>query len=774
MEENMGPSADDVVGKRSCEYCRTKKIRCDRTVPCSNCRMNKAVREGSLTSQDCKTVVPEQKPPKVRISLSGEYEKKIDRLESRLANIETVLAKIASKLEIKDAYTVFDEHVIRTESSSTQLNEKSSVIEAESTTPTPFEGETGMNRQSDYVRELLVQVVGQTPSMDQNIEVKAALTALEELVTPSNHGDISPKLDTQQLADRSIPRTDSAKLEQPPWSVVKVAMDKVLEHPTMIFTAFFPIIDAKNLYEVIEDFYSNPTTCGTPRRIFASGVLFNIFSEFSSAPWSGTTKADLTRVQLELAISQLGILIPASHENIVALSLGTACAVEMCKPSLAWMLNSCAVELCQNLGYHRFATMKNDPEEEQRRKMHLFWMIYYFDKQLSLRLGRASIIQDWDVSLPFLATSDASHNGSEGNKMLPYWVKVAKVQGKTYESLFSAAAFLNTQTERYQTAVSLVRAMEQAWHERGYVGIRDSTNLASPIETELPFKHKQTLRKHDQDALKPGAYDIGYLNDVEGLFFYTDVVVHYSTCALIYRAACPVNTLSQECLESSRAAILAHMRCNAQFNSKANTELWAGYIHWSILEVCKIFIVLFCNAIQRTDRTDLDSLSDFVTSLESCRTFSEGAEKLYKMCLLFLKVARIYIQAKETEIEKGLLVSLPDLGQDILDATAPDVLLDFSTVSQFGPHLSALGLLSNTDWSMAGYMPDSVPEGHEHYPSTEAMSGAQDFEGVGMSQQVLGVSQNSVQDWFSGSRYLINFMDLDNDMQMPDMNNPGF
>lgn len=155
-------------------------------------------------------------------------EKKIDRLESRLANIETVLAKIASKLEIKDAYTVFDEHVIRTESSSTQLNEKSSVIEAESTTPTPFEGETGMNRQSDYVRELLVQVVGQTPSMDQNIEVKAALTALEELVTPSNHGDISPKLDTQQLADRSIPRTDSAKLEQPPWSVVKVAMDKVL------------------------------------------------------------------------------------------------------------------------------------------------------------------------------------------------------------------------------------------------------------------------------------------------------------------------------------------------------------------------------------------------------------------------------------------------------------------------------------------------------------------------------------------------------------------
>lgn len=155
-------------------------------------------------------------------------EKKIDRLESRLASIEIILAKIALKLEIKDAYTVVDEQVVQPKLSSTQVNEKSSVTEAEATTPTPFEGETGMNRQSDYVRELLVQVVGQTPSMDQNAEVKAALTALEELVTPSNHGDISLKLNTQQLTDRSVTKIDSAKLEQPPWSVVKVAMDKAL------------------------------------------------------------------------------------------------------------------------------------------------------------------------------------------------------------------------------------------------------------------------------------------------------------------------------------------------------------------------------------------------------------------------------------------------------------------------------------------------------------------------------------------------------------------
>jgi hypothetical protein len=65
--------------------------------------------------------------------------------------------------------------------------------------------------------------------------------------------------------------------------------------------------------------------------------------------------------------------------------------------------------------------------------------------------------------------------------------------------------------------------------------------------------------------------------------------MHYSTCALIQRAVTNDNvTFTQECLEYSRAALIAHERCNAQFNTGGNEELWAGYIHWSILQVSKI------------------------------------------------------------------------------------------------------------------------------------------------------------------------------------------
>jgi hypothetical protein len=84
----------------------------------------------------------------------------------------------------------------------------------------------------------------------------------------------------------------------------------------------------------------------------------------------------------------------------MALLLGAACAIEMCKPSLAWALTTMAAGQSQELGYHRYQTFQNDDDEERISKVHLFWMIYMFDKQLSLRLGRASVIQDTYPSSP--------------------------------------------------------------------------------------------------------------------------------------------------------------------------------------------------------------------------------------------------------------------------------------------------------------------------------------------------------------------------------------
>ena len=80
--------------------------------------------------------------------------------------------------------------------------------------------------------------------------------------------------------------------------------------------------------------------------------------------------------------------------------------------------------------------------------------------------------------------------------------------------------------------------------------------------------------------------------------------MHYSTCALIQRAVTPDNvTFNQECLESSRAALMAHMRANLQFNTKGNEELWSGYIHWSILQVSQLQRQLLQSMTDKTTGT---------------------------------------------------------------------------------------------------------------------------------------------------------------------------
>jgi hypothetical protein len=232
------------------------------------------------------------------------------------------------------------------------------------------------------------------------------------------------------------------------------------------------------------------------------------------------------------------------------------------------------------------------------------------------------------------------------------------------------------------------------------------------------------------------------------------------------------------------------MRASSQFNTKGNEEIWSGYIHWSVLQApftpyatssislehwltcyCS-FIVIFCNAIQNNDTSDFSSLSNFVTSLESCRTISEGADKLYKMCLLFLQVAKLYIQFKtqNTSSEPRTVVQSSQSNYyTTTDGTQLDLDLDLNAMTSFDPYLNALGLMPNSAWPMADYsnVPTSACE--NAFLHGQRIGGALGPEATELEFGPPGGNQNSIQDWFSVSRYLMNVMEAGDDLQMPDL-----
>lgn len=265
----------------------------------------------------------------------------------------------------------------------------------------------------------------------------------------------------------------------------------------MCFVVVFPFLRLNNLVDIAKKTFDSPEESTPARRMLVHGVLSSLFEEFGFFPVNGKRMeafpyyTKLCKTHMQIAMSQVDLCLPASYENILALTLAASYAVELCKPSLCWTMNSAAAALCQHLGYHRISTMKNDSEEERSAKIHVFWFVYNMDKQLSLRLGRSSIIQDWDMSLPFPSVCDRDNpigGFPKGIEMHLYWIKVAQIQGQTYEKLFSPAAFLKPAEERARSAAELVAALNDAWAERGQSSVLDFLFLDAPLREQIPNK----------------------------------------------------------------------------------------------------------------------------------------------------------------------------------------------------------------------------------------------------------------------------------------------
>lgn len=102
--------------------------------------------------------------------------------------------------------------------------------------------------------------------------------------------------------------------------------------------------------------------------------------------------------------------------------------------------------------------MQHDSPSVQQAKAGLFWSIYCLDKALSLRLGRASSIQDYDISLSM--DFDAGYVVEPWITIYPLWMRLARIQGKVYESLYSPAALSQPEDDRVSHARQLASEMQ--------------------------------------------------------------------------------------------------------------------------------------------------------------------------------------------------------------------------------------------------------------------------------------------------------------------------
>lgn len=128
--------------------------------------------------------------------------------------------------------------------------------------------------------------------------------------------------------------------------------------------------------------------------------------------------------------------------------------------------------MCLHLGLHRGATWRDESPTARNQNAWLFWNVYVLDKGLSLRLGRPSVIQDYDITVPIPTSSIDRHPAIE--HCLLTWIKVSRCQGRVYELLYSPAALSQDDGIRTARAQGLADELLSIMKEKKKIEVRFS------------------------------------------------------------------------------------------------------------------------------------------------------------------------------------------------------------------------------------------------------------------------------------------------------------
>lgn len=118
----------------------------------------------------------------------------------------------------------------------------------------------------------------------------------------------------------------------------------------------------------------------------------------------------------------------------------------------------------------------------------LFWTIYITEKMLSLRLGRSSTFRDQDITLA-RPGRQRGPGGSFLAELAPGWIKIASIQGRIYDDIYSPGALmqpLHIRTSRARAlAAELKAAMQHA--QDFHVSSSTSSLLLYPRARSCPL-----------------------------------------------------------------------------------------------------------------------------------------------------------------------------------------------------------------------------------------------------------------------------------------------
>ncbi|KAK2748729.1 hypothetical protein FQN57_000310 [Myotisia sp. PD_48] len=657
---NEASSGHQNPASRACDSCRTRKIKCDRTSPCSNCR---------VANIACRTT-PRVREQRQRVLISHQYERKIETIDQRLSTIERLLQNLT--LSLPGATVSHSKLLTPKASQSPSAKETTPKLpimlkeEPVSSTLTPeFEGESSLSAHSIQATALFENEMKRNPFVENAPMMSHAVAALQDII---KRQALPSSINTLRFpGQKPKAKPDLSELDLPPSNIVLSLLRLANANPPYFFLTF-PLMDITHFTEMCKALYFCVEDYSSANFATVNCILSYLFQEFlyrfgdDPATSKFAEYSELCTENFITVVGSFDLFLEPNLDNLITLSYAIFHAVECAKISLCWNFVVAGARMCQSLGYHRSVSAKDDTPERKRLKQYVFWFIYSMDKDLSLCLGRASILQDYDIGLehPEIPEDEAERGW---HRLFRSWLVCSNIIGKVYEKLYSVQGVMQGEAARIKHANELAAELEK-WRD----------NVKNLEMNDLIHSVFATW-------LVP-ASDLSY----------------YLLLTIIYRATPPPSPpetpsgISLRCVNSARQALRLHQHL---FNSFKETSPYflRGYINWGVLQ-CPFapFMVMFCHTIAAQDLADLELLEEIATSLQVASEFSEAADRLYRLCLVFYQVAKLYVDAQPKEAHT--LRVLPQPGEDFNN---------YLTSLGFGPNLTVGG----TDQEAGG--PTSTP-----------------------------------------------------------------
>ncbi|KAK8067525.1 hypothetical protein PG996_006637 [Apiospora saccharicola] len=565
-----------------------------------------------------------------RVLISTQYERKIDRIEERLSEVVSELRNLAvaqhSSSRADRSASQPAEKVgfcMSTPTSNSGVSFYNTTNHAEPPEP-KFEGGSSMTAHTNFARTFLDEAVRAGPLKDFRLELDDTLSSLQELVKAQQTQLNVPNSPIEASAG-SLSKGPSRERPLPDVQLTMTCLRISKEGFSVSYLSLCGMISPSVYTDYVLRVMFSPKFSDAEYIIVLWGLTW-LFKEMSLEvdklehclrPEDLDREATNCRNHLEAALAALPFHMPATIDNVIALGLAADYSIARSKPSQAWSFISVAAQMCLNLGLHRGATWRDESPTARNQNAWLFWNVYVLDKGLSLRLGRPSVIQDYDITVPIPTTSIDRHPAIA--HCLLTWIKVSRCQGRVYELLYSPAALAQDDGIRTARAHGLTEEMLSIMEEKKKIEEQNLATWTKSIALE----------------------DIQYIAD-------SDEVIHHSILTLIYRAV-PVprgatSTFTHACIASARQALSKHDSCMAILKPYG-TIFYTPFIP---------FIVIFCHVIETTDQTDLDRLHSFVASLEPVSQLSEPAARMQRLFQVLYNVALKYVDVKTSREQQSV------------------------------------------------------------------------------------------------------------------------